>query len=111
MYTSDLAKLLRTLKERRANATLSSIWTGPGDPWQAQLILVEGQVTFCQVQSRVDGQTLLTENEAIRWLASLGDLTWEQVAFTPQQTSLSPLRTAQSDSLQSGEIPPLPSLS
>ncbi len=105
MYTNDLTKMLRMLKERRANDALSTTWTGPGYPWQAQLVLVEGQVTLCQVQSRVDGQSLLTGNEAIRWLASLGELTWEQAAFTPQQPSLPLLRAAQATPPQVAEIP------
>ena len=41
----------------------------------------------------------------MRWLASVGDLTWEQVAVTPQQTSSSFLRTTQAGPLQSVEIP------
>ena len=80
MYTGDLAKLLGMLKETRANDVIYTKWTGRGEPWQAQLTLLGGRVTFCHVWSSTDGHSLLTNSEAIRWLASQGNLTWKGIA-------------------------------
>ena len=91
MYTSDLTSLLGMLKETRTNGVISTEGTDPGEPWQAQLTLFEGQVTTCHVQTSVHGQSLFTDREATRRLASLGNLSWKRVASTPQQASLSVL--------------------
>jgi hypothetical protein len=92
MYTSNLTRLLGMLRETQATDVIYTAWTGPGEPWQARLTLFEGQVITCHVQSNVDGQYLLTDGEAMRWLADLGTLTWERVA-------------SQADFLQSFEVP------
>jgi hypothetical protein len=105
MYTSDLTSLLGMLKETRANGVISSEGTGPGELWQAQLTLFEGQVTTCHVQTSVHGQSLFTDGAAIRWLASLGNLTWKPVASTPQQASLSVLHDSQAVLFQASEVP------
>lgn len=93
------------LEKTRANGVISTEGTGPGVLWQAQLTLSEGQVTTCHVQSSVNGRSLLTDGEAIRWLASLGYLTWERAAFTPQRTSPLVLGDSQTVLLQSSGVP------
>lgn len=105
MYTSDLARFLRMLKETRANGVFATEWAGPGEPWHAQLILLDGQVTFCTIQSSVDGYSLLTDSEAIHWLANLGNLQWEQVPSLPQQPSQSLLHASQAVLLSPIEVP------
>jgi len=105
MYTSDFIGLLRMLEETRANGVFSTQGTGPGVPWQAQLTLSEGQVTTCYVQSSVNGQSLLTDGEAIRWLASLRYLNWERTAFTSQRTSPLVSGDSQTVLLQSSGVP------
>ena len=105
MYTGDLAKLLGMLKETRANDVIYTKWTGRGEPWQAQLTLLGGRVTFCHVWSSTDGHSLLTNGQAIRWLANRGNLIWERAASTQQQPSHSLLRTSQADLLSPFEVP------
>lgn len=87
MYSNDLTGLLRMSKETRANGVISTKGIGPGEPWQAHLTFFQGQVITCHVWSSVNGRSLLTDYEALHWLASLGYLTWNQEAFTRQQTS------------------------
>jgi len=93
------------LEETRANGVISTAGTGPGEPWRAQLTLIEGKVTACHVQRSANGRSLLTGGEAIRWLESLGYLTWERAAFTPQQTSPLVLRDSQIAPLQPSGVP------
>ncbi len=105
MYTNDLTGLLITLAKTQASGVISTEGTGPGVPWRAQLTLAEGRVTTCNVQSSVNGRSLLTDGEAIRWLASLGYLTWERAALTPQRTSLLVPGDSQTFLLQSSMVP------
>src|SRR5206468_12341409 len=105
MYTNDLTGLLRTLVETRANGVLLTQGTGPGIPWHAQLTLSEGQVATCHIQSSVNGSSLLTGAEAIRWLATLGYLTWESAASTPNWTSPLVPSDSQTVLLQSSVVP------
>ena len=101
MYTPDLSRLLRMLVETRATEVLATEGAGPSGPWQAHLTVIEGQVTSCHVQSSVYGPSLLSGGEAIGWLASQGNLTWERVASTPQRI----VRNAQAASPQPHEVP------
>ena len=80
MYTCDVVGFLQMLKETGANCIIYTEGAGSEKPWQAQLTLIEGQVTFSQVQDSVNGQSLLRGGEAIRWLASQGNLTWKGIA-------------------------------
>jgi hypothetical protein len=105
MYTNDLTGLLITLEKTQASGVISTEGTGPGVPWQAQLTLTEGRVTTCHVQSSVNGRRLLTDGEAIRWLASLGYRTWERAAITPQRTSPLVIGDSQTILLQSSMVP------
>lgn len=105
MYTNDLTGLLRMLEETRANGVISTEGTGPGEPWQAQLTLIEGKVTACHVRGSVNGRNLLTGGEAIRWLESSAYLTWERTAFTPQQTFPLIFRDSQIVPLQPSGVP------
>jgi hypothetical protein len=104
MYTSDLAKLLQTLRGTQKNYVVhielpKAAAIGPGEPWQAQLTLIEGKVT-CKVWSRVDKRVLFTNDEAIRWLATLPHLSWSLEPFVPQRTPVPALRRSQAISLQ-----------
>jgi hypothetical protein len=103
MYTGDLSEILRTLKETEASGVIYTEGMSPGGPWQAELTLFKGQVTSCQVRSSEDGRSLLTDYEALRWLASLGYLIWKRVTSTPKQNS--PLHDSQATLLQSYEVP------
>lgn len=100
--TSDLAVLLHGLQETRQDWEVSIEPPEPGkvsvgEPWQAHLSFAAGSVTTCVVQSRTDGRLLLSESEALRWLASLGPLSWTLVAL-PSQTSLQvPRRSTRSE--------------
>ncbi|HZT99448.1 MAG TPA: hypothetical protein VFA10_07305 [Ktedonobacteraceae bacterium] len=109
MYNNDLTGLLRMSNKTRANGVISTKGIGPGEPWQAHLTFFQGQVITCHVWSSVNGRSLLTDYEALHWLANLGYLAWNQEAFTPQQTSLlfddSQVDDSQAALLQSYEIP------
>ena len=77
MYTKDFASLLELLSVSGQSGTL--IVEQPdyeGTPWQAQLMLVEGNVTTCLLRSKVDGRILLRDAEATRWLSTRGKLYW-----------------------------------
>lgn len=101
MYTPDLSSLLRMLVETRATEVLATERAGPEGPWQAQLTVIEGQVTSCHVQSSVYGPGLLSGGEALGWLASQGNLLWERVASTPQRI----VRASQAASPQPHAVP------
>ena len=105
MYTNDLLGLLRMLEVTRANGVISTEGIDPEGPWQAQLTLIEGHVSTCHVQRSVNGRSRLTDGEAIRWLSSLGYLTWERALLTPQQTSPIVLRDPQMTLSQSSGVP------
>ena len=90
MFASDLTTLLQILNETQANCVISTVGEASGAPWQAQLTLFEGQVTFCQVLNSVNGQILLTNSTAVHWLASLGNLAWEQMDAPPRPSQADP---------------------
>lgn len=100
--TSGLAALLHGLQETRQDWEVSigppePGKAGAGETWRAHLSLVAGSVTTCVVQSRTGGRTLLSESEALHWLASLGPLSWTRVAL-PSQTRLQiPRRSARTE--------------
>ena len=80
MNASDLTELLQMLQGTQKNwvahiALPEAVAIGSGEPWQAQLTVIEGKVT-CQVWSSVDKRVLLTNDRAIRWLATLPRLSW-----------------------------------
>ncbi len=99
MYTSDFAHLLQTLHGTQQNCVVhmelpETAQIGPGEPWQAQLTLIEGKVT-CQVWSKVDKRVLLTNDEALHWLATLPRLSWSPEPFVPQQAPVSAWQRSQ----------------
>ena len=104
MYTSSLTALLRVLQATQATCTIFTGGTETGEPWQAQLTLSEGQVIFCQVQHSVDGQLLLTDSTALQWLASQGNLSWDQVG-NPAELLLPASRALQVEPLLPGAVP------
>src|SRR5438128_12018810 len=67
--------------------------TEEGEPWLARLYLVEGHVVECHVHSQVDGRKLLSDGEAMHWLAQWGQrqLAWSLEVFTPRQTTPHPV--------------------
>src|SRR5207248_2608315 len=105
MFKSDLTAVLWTMQETRANGVLSTAGADSEVPWQAQLALSEGQVTFCQIQNSADGQVLLTDSAAVSWLASLGNLSWEQTDPPPQQHPLSSPRGFQAGPFHPHAVP------
>jgi hypothetical protein len=90
MYAADLTTLLKILQEIQANEVISTAGMGPGESWCAQLILTKGHVTHCSVHTRVNGQCLLTDGEALGWLARLGNLIWKPQVSTRQLPALLP---------------------
>ncbi len=100
--TSDLATLLHGLQETRQDWEVSigppePGKAGAGEPWQAHLSFVAGSITTCVVQSRTDGRTLLSDGEALHWLASLGPLHWTRVALPSQAGLQIPRRSARAE--------------
>lgn len=67
--------------------------TEKGEPWLARLYLVEGHVVACHVYSQVDGRRLLSDGEAMHWLAQWGQrqLVWSLEVFTPHQITPHPV--------------------
>jgi hypothetical protein len=63
------------------------------EPWRARLDVVEGHVVACYVQSQVDGRIVLSDGEAMRWLAQWGqrELAWSLEVFTLHQTRPHPV--------------------
>lgn len=102
MFTSDLIAVLWTLQETRANCIISTEGTASGVSWQAQLTLSEGRVTFCQVRNSAEGQVLLTDSTAVRWLARQGTLSWEQM---DARHLLSSPRSSQADPFYPHAVP------
>ena len=81
VYATDLMEVLHSLKQMSGQWTLHIEPVGndevnAGEPWQAYLSLVAGQITTCQVYSRVDGRLLLLDQEALGWLANLRHFNW-----------------------------------
>jgi hypothetical protein len=87
MYTTTFTELVQMLKKTRQNwvVNIETEETGSGKPWQAQLSMVDGIVTVCQVWHKADGRSLFSDGGAIRWLTSLPSLTWTPEPMTPQQ--------------------------
>ncbi len=104
MYTSDLPELLQMLHGTQKNLVVhialpEAAAIGPGEPWQAQLSLIEGKVT-CQIWSSVDQRVLITNDEAIRWLAKLPQLSWSLEPFVTQRTPVPAFGRSEAISLQ-----------
>ncbi|MBV9230711.1 MAG: hypothetical protein JOZ18_15485 [Chloroflexi bacterium] len=87
MYTKNLEQLLRLLRSSRQSGLLTVESAEPdGALWQGQFRLIEGNVVACQVCKRVDGQVLLRNDEALRWMIAQGKLNWhlEEGVQTPE---------------------------
>ncbi|HEX4206591.1 MAG TPA: DUF4388 domain-containing protein, partial [Ktedonobacteraceae bacterium] len=77
MYTKNLGQLLRLLQASRQSGLLTvESAEQDGATWQGRFWLVEGNVTACQVYKKADGQVLLSNDEAMRWLLVQGKLNW-----------------------------------
>jgi hypothetical protein len=98
VYTKNLEQLLRLLRSSRQSGLLTvESAEQDGLLWQGQFRLVEGNVTACQVCKRVDGQVLLRNDEAVRWLIAQGKLNWhleEGVQSPDTLLPVLPLRTS-----------------
>ena len=97
MNTNDFASLLWVLKMSRQNGVVhvelpKAERTEMGEMWRAHLHLVEGHVAACHVLNLVDGRKLLSDDEALRWLAGWGqrELAWSREAFTLHKTAPRP---------------------
>ncbi len=97
MNTNDFASLLWVLKMSRQNGVVhvelpKAERTEMGEMWRAHLHLVEGHVAACHVLSLVDERKLLSDDEALRWLAGWGqrELAWSREAFTLHKTAPRP---------------------
>jgi len=96
---SDLTELLQMLQGTQKNwvahiALPEAVASGSGEPWQAQLTVIEGKVA-CQVWSSVDKRVLLTNDRAIRWLAALPRLSWTLELMNPPGASTRALQGSQ----------------
>ena len=77
VYTKDITFLLRLLWTSKQSGRLFVEGPGPNEsPWQGQLQLDEGVVTACLIRSKTDGQVVLSNDAALRWLTSQGKLVW-----------------------------------
>ena len=99
MNASDLTALLQMLQGTQKNwvahiALPEAVAIGSGEPWQAQLTVIEGKVT-CQVWRNVDKRVLLTNDRAIRWLATLPRLSWSLEPINPPRVSTRALQGSQ----------------
>ena len=85
MYTKDLTSLLQLLKISDQSAVLHiEPLEIAGEPWYARLTLVGGDVKMCQILS-VRDETLLADGpSALRWLTTLGRLSYEEVQNQPR---------------------------
>jgi hypothetical protein len=88
----NLAELLQMLQGTQKNwvahiALPEAVASGAGEPWKAKLTVIEGKVT-CQVWSSVDKRVLLTNDGAIRWLATLPRLSWSLEPIVPPMASI-----------------------
>ena len=104
MYASDLTELLQMLLGTQKSwvaqiALPEAVALGSGEPWQAQLTVIEGKVT-CQVWSSVDKRVLLTNDGAIRWLATLPRLSWSLETIVPPMASTRALQVSQATLVQ-----------
>ena len=97
MNTNDFASLLWILKMSRQNGAVyvelpKAEGTEMREMWRAHLHLVEGHVAACHVFSLVDERKLLSDDEALRWLAGWGqrELAWSQEVFTQHKTAPRP---------------------
>ena len=104
MNAGNLAELLQMLQGTQKNwvahiALPEAAASGSGEPWQAQLTVIEGKVT-CQVWSSVDKRVLLTNDRAIRWLATLPRLSWNLEPIDPPRASTRALQGSQATQVQ-----------
>ena len=104
MNASDLTELLQMLQGTQKNwvahiALPEAVAPDSGEPWQAQLTVIEGKVT-CQVWSSVDKRVLLTNDQAIRWLATLPRLSWTLEPIDPPRASTRALQGSQATLVQ-----------
>lgn len=98
MNINDFGSLLWILDMSRQNGVVHvelprAQRTEKGEPWLARLYLVEGHVVECHVHSQVDGRRLLSDGEAMHWLAQWGrhQLVWSLEVSTPRQTTPHPV--------------------
>jgi len=87
VYTKDITFLLRLLQTSKQSGMLFVERPGPNEStWQGQFRLDKGVMMSCLVRNKTDGQVLLSNDEAVRWLISQGRLTWhleEDAPFLP----------------------------
>jgi len=100
----NLAELLQMLQGTQKNwvahiALPEAVASGSGEPWQAKLTVIEGKVT-CQVWSSVDKRVLLTNDGAIRWLATLPRLSWSLEPIVPPMASTRALQGSKATQVQ-----------
>lgn len=84
MYTKDLNSLLQLLQVSEQSAVLHI--EPPeitGEAWYARLTLVGGNVTMCQVLRMRDEVLLSNGPAALRWLTTLGKLSYEEEKQSP----------------------------
>ncbi|GAC1620689.1 MAG: hypothetical protein NVS4B11_13060 [Ktedonobacteraceae bacterium] len=86
MYTKDLTSLLQLLKVSEQSMVLHI--EPPeitGEAWYARLTLVGGDVTMCQILRVGDEALLINGPRALRWLTTLGRLSYEEQKQSPSR--------------------------
>ena len=77
MYSHDFLSLLQLLTGQNGVLHLEPAeGMETGGPWHAFLLLAEGSVMTCSVQSKANDRVLLRGTWALPWLASAGPLSW-----------------------------------
>jgi len=79
VYTRDISSLLQLLKVSEQSALLHiEPPENTGEAWYARLMLVQGDVTMCQVLRVRDDASLIIGPPALQWLTTLGRLYYEE---------------------------------
>jgi len=79
VYTKDISSLLQLLKVSEQSALLHiEPPENTGEAWYARLMLVQGDVTMCQVLRVRDDAPLMIGPPALQWLTTLGRLYYEE---------------------------------
>jgi len=114
VYTKDLTSLLQLLKVSEQTTLLRLEPPEPtGEEWYALLSLVRGDVTRCQVLRVRDEALLFDGPAALRWLITLGRLSYEEMASplglirpVPPPPQTQPLASTQSEQVSAKSMQP-----
>lgn len=98
--TRDLANLLQLMQTSRQSGDLIiEPQVQSGTAWRGQIRLVDGQVTACQIRSKLDGRLGFRDNDAMRWLMNpeRGKLQWSLEEPPPPSKTFLPVLPTEDD--------------